>query len=59
MLRPANRAEVPTVTIQNPQTTGTADIHVAALVHFDAVNRVVSRRAGHVEEHVALAECAV
>src|SRR5437870_9381898 len=55
----AQRAQVLAVRVEDPQPTGAAYIHVAALVHFHAVDGVFAGRAGHVEEQFALAECAV
>src|SRR5262249_2805276 len=55
----AQRAEVLDVRVENPETPGTADIHIAALVHFDAVDSVLARRARHVEKEFAFAKRAI
>src|SRR5713101_9778907 len=38
----------------DPQSTGTGDVEIALLVHFDPVERILSGCASHIEEDLAL-----
>src|SRR5437867_12853388 len=59
MLRTGDRAEVPAFGRQDPETAGAGNVEVALLIHLDAVDGVLPRGRGHVEEELAPADRAV
>ena len=59
VLRAAQRAEVFAFRRENPQPARPTDENISGLVHLDTVDRVLARRAGHVEKQCAFAEGAI
>jgi hypothetical protein len=51
MFRADDRSEVFSSRAQNPESTRAGHVHVSMLIDFQPVDRVLSRRARHVEEH--------